>query len=141
MAILIVVHCTNLDKVCCLYVQTSEDCLFLDIFAPRNAVSNMSAALPVMVYIHGGNFVHMSGDSPLFDGTYLSGTREVILVNMNYRLGLYALNVLSLDLVCVYTILHSRPGLCVYILHSKPSLCLHLALWTSSMYVQPALWT
>lgn len=39
-----------------------------------------------MVYIHGGNFVHMASSSPLFDGRRLV-TRDVIYVAINYRLG------------------------------------------------------
>jgi carboxylesterase type B len=42
-----------------------------------------------MIFVHGGNFVRMSGTSPLFDGRKLAGTRGVIVVNFNYRMGWY----------------------------------------------------
>ena len=67
--------------------QTSEDCLYLDIYIPRGGAANATAGWPVMVYIHGGNFVHISGSSPLFDGRKLAGAKGVIQVNINYRMG------------------------------------------------------
>lgn len=40
-----------------------------------------------MVYIHGGNFVHMSADSQLFDAEELAYRGQVIVVTLDYRLG------------------------------------------------------
>lgn len=40
-----------------------------------------------MVYIHGGNFVHMSADSELFDAEELAYKGQVIVVTLDYRLG------------------------------------------------------
>ncbi len=40
-----------------------------------------------MVYLHGGNFVHMSGGSLLYDGSIFTKRGNVILVNVDYRLG------------------------------------------------------
>ncbi|KAH9509556.1 hypothetical protein Btru_046157 [Bulinus truncatus] len=65
--------------------KVSEDCLYLNIFSPSGAKNGTN--LPVMVYIHGGNFFYMSGSSPLFDGEVLTQTGNVLLVTMNYRLG------------------------------------------------------
>lgn len=45
--------------------------------------------LPVMVYIHGGNFVHMSATSPIFKGDYFANKGQVVLVTFDYRLGKY----------------------------------------------------
>ncbi|KAL8617719.1 hypothetical protein ACOMHN_053552 [Nucella lapillus] len=58
--------------------QTSEDCLYLDIFTPKSPPlpANSTAGYPVMVFLHGGNFDLMSGFSPLFDGRRLAGTRR-----------------------------------------------------------------
>jgi len=41
---------------------------------------------PVMMYIHGGNFDHGSGN--LFPGHMLSASKKVVVVTFNYRLGL-----------------------------------------------------
>ncbi|KAK3086085.1 hypothetical protein FSP39_013279 [Pinctada imbricata] len=65
--------------------KVAEDCLFLYIWTPLNA--NSSSNIPVMVYIHGGNFVHMSAGSLLFDGENLANKGQVIIINVEYRLG------------------------------------------------------
>lgn len=62
----------------------SEDCLYLNVWAPAGA--SMGAKLPVMVWIHGGGFVGDSGSSPLTWGTHFA-RRGVVLVTFNYRLG------------------------------------------------------
>lgn len=62
---------------------TSEDCLYLNVFAP--AAAQRGARLPVMVWIHGGSFRWGSAVDPAFDGAAL--VRDgVVLVTVNYRL-------------------------------------------------------
>ncbi|MCO5052220.1 MAG: carboxylesterase family protein [Verrucomicrobiae bacterium] len=64
--------------------NSSEDCLFLNVWKPADAAA--TARLPVMVWIHGGAFVFGSGSSPDFSRSQF--TRQgVILVTFNYRLG------------------------------------------------------
>jgi len=63
-------------------MKQSEDCLFLNIFAPHGGKH-----LPVMVWIHGGAHRFGSGSGPLYDGTNFAKD-GVILVSINYRLGL-----------------------------------------------------
>lgn len=65
--------------------ETSEDCLFLNLWAPVK-----SAALPhaVLVYLHGGGFVEGSGSIRSYDGTALA-KRGLIVVDINYRLGIF----------------------------------------------------
>jgi para-nitrobenzyl esterase len=62
---------------------TSEDCLFVNVWTPN---AEPGAALPVMVWIHGGAFVIGSGSLPFTDGTVLA-RRGVVVVSFNYRLG------------------------------------------------------
>jgi para-nitrobenzyl esterase len=64
--------------------NSSEDCLFLNIWKPANAVKG--AKLPVMVWIHGGAFVFGSGSSPDVAGNNFA-KQGVILLTFNYRLG------------------------------------------------------
>lgn len=64
--------------------NSSEDCLFLNIWKPANATRK--AKLPVMVWIHGGAFVFGSGSQPDFSGEQFA-RQGVILVTFNYRLG------------------------------------------------------
>lgn len=61
-----------------------EDCLFLNVWTPPTASPDLR---PVLVYIPGGGFVVGGGSSIAFDGTYLGGRGDVVVVAMNYRLG------------------------------------------------------
>jgi para-nitrobenzyl esterase len=68
----------------------SEDCLYLNVWAPARA----SAPLPVLVFVHGGFFLYgssshvISGDR-LYDGSYLAEHGPAIVVTLNYRLGAF----------------------------------------------------
>ena len=62
----------------------SEDCLFLNIWAPRET----QAPLPVMVWIHGGGFFTGTGSLPLYDGARIA-ENGVVLVSINYRLNVF----------------------------------------------------
>jgi len=66
----------------------SEDCLFLNVYAPRlepGAVPTGEAALPVLVWIHGGG--NVIGLADRYDGGVLASRENVIVVTANYRLG------------------------------------------------------
>ena len=58
----------------------SEDCLTLNVWRPENS----DAALPVMVWIYGGEL--MSGSTAYNSGDALA-KQGVVVVSMNYRLG------------------------------------------------------
>lgn len=62
----------------------SEDCLTLNVWAPREATPEHP--LPVMVWIYGGAYTYGSGRSPALDGTHLARD-GVVLVTFNYRVG------------------------------------------------------
>lgn len=64
--------------------NSSEDCLFLNVWKPASATAK--SKLPVMVWIYGGGFVAGSASSPQNYGHSLN-KNGVILVNINYRLG------------------------------------------------------
>jgi para-nitrobenzyl esterase len=59
-----------------------EDCLHLNIWTPEGGASGPK---PVMVWIHGGAF--MSGASNYYDGAALAREGDIIVVTINYRLG------------------------------------------------------
>ncbi|KAJ8036009.1 Cholinesterase [Holothuria leucospilota] len=63
----------------------SEDCLFLNIFAPNPKPANAS----VMVYIHGGSYVAGSGNVEDYSGISLAAFEDVIVVVINYRLNVF----------------------------------------------------
>jgi para-nitrobenzyl esterase len=60
---------------------TSEDCLFLNIWAPEDA---KNAA--VFVWIHGGSLTAGASNEAMYDGTKLA-QEGIIVVSINYRLG------------------------------------------------------
>ncbi|HLH05347.1 MAG TPA: carboxylesterase/lipase family protein [Bryobacteraceae bacterium] len=62
----------------------SEDCLYLNVWAPAHADS----PLPVMVWIYGGGFQAGAASEPRQDGEKLAH-KGVIVVSMNYRLGIF----------------------------------------------------
>lgn len=64
----------------------SEDCLSLNVWVPDYSDGKVHK-LPVIVFIHGGVFIEGSSADPLYDGSYLSANEGVIVVSMNYRLG------------------------------------------------------
>ncbi len=64
--------------------RISEDCLTLNVSAPARGADH-----PVMVWIHGGAFVMGSGGVPLYDGITFASRHDIVVVSINYRLGLF----------------------------------------------------
>jgi para-nitrobenzyl esterase len=62
----------------------SEDCLTVTVWAPAQA----AAPRPVMVWIHGGGFEGGSAANPLADGSELAARGDLIVVSLQYRLGI-----------------------------------------------------
>ncbi|KAJ8031505.1 Acetylcholinesterase [Holothuria leucospilota] len=65
--------------------MTSESCLFLNVFVPVPTPGNAS----VMVWIHGGELVWGTGLNYPADPVPLAAVGDVIVVTMNYRLGVF----------------------------------------------------
>ncbi len=65
--------------------EVSEDCLHLNIFAPAPAGSPRA----VIVWIFGGGYVNGDAADPLFDGSNLARAGDVVVVTINYRLGVW----------------------------------------------------
>ena len=63
-------------------VVGTEDCLYLDISAPKDFAE---ANYPVMFWIHGGG--NTTGTKNYYDFTKLVESQKVIVVTINYRLG------------------------------------------------------
>ena len=64
------------------FYSGSEDCLYLDIKAPKSKSNNL---LPVMFWIHGGG--NTSGLKDTYDFSKMVRKHNVIVVTINYRLG------------------------------------------------------
>jgi len=66
-------------------IGTSEDCLHVDVYTPR--LSAESTNYPVMLFIHGGNFIQGGSGTVLYNGDYLCNASSVVVVVIQYRLG------------------------------------------------------
>ncbi|KAM9397992.1 neuroligin-4, X-linked-like isoform 2-T2 [Salvelinus alpinus] len=96
----------NLDTVVTYMQDQNEDCLYLNIYVPTEDGANSNSQggdftnndgdedkdihdenglKPVMVYIHGGSY--MEGTGNMIDGSILASYGNVIVITINYRLG------------------------------------------------------
>jgi para-nitrobenzyl esterase len=69
-------------------VTLSEDCLFLNVFAPSQEESNN---LPVLIYIHGGSWNTGTSTFPIYWAEHMvqDSDEKVIVVTINYRLNMF----------------------------------------------------
>ncbi|KZT28132.1 putative triacylglycerol lipase [Neolentinus lepideus HHB14362 ss-1] len=66
---------------------TSEDCLFLDVYAPSSSTN--SSKLPVYFFIQGGGFSTNSNANYNGTGLIEASGMNIVVVNFNYRVGPY----------------------------------------------------
>ncbi|KAJ3638223.1 hypothetical protein MTP99_001625 [Tenebrio molitor] len=69
-------------------LRGGEDCLTLNVYTPSLPKQNNRNDLkPVMVWIHGGGFTSGSGSTEVYGPEFLL-TEDIVLVTINYRLGI-----------------------------------------------------
>ncbi|KAI4462831.1 carboxylesterase [Holotrichia oblita] len=68
-------------------ISGGEDCLYLNVFVRELPVANATQK-PVMVYIHGGGF-YAGAANDIFVGSEFIMIKDVILVSIHYRLGIF----------------------------------------------------
>ncbi len=61
-----------------------EDCLTVNVVTPGLD----PARRPVLVWLHGGSFTTGAGSLPVYDGRRLARRGDVVVITLNYRLGL-----------------------------------------------------
>jgi para-nitrobenzyl esterase len=64
-----------------------EDCLYLNVTAPAEALYPGAGARPVLLWIHGGGFEMGHGPDGAGDGAAFARHHGVVVVTFNYRLG------------------------------------------------------
>lgn len=68
-----------------LYQNQSEACLTLNVWTP----SADDRRRPVMVWIHGGGWIYEGTEDPLYNGAKLAARGDLVVVSMEYRLGIF----------------------------------------------------
>ncbi|KAF4519589.1 hypothetical protein B566_EDAN003756, partial [Ephemera danica] len=76
--------CTQ-EKLPSLHFVGEEDCLFANVYTTNKLPRDIEGELaPVVVYIHGGIFQHMSGDFENYDPTYLLNDYQPIVLLLQW---------------------------------------------------------
>ncbi|QCQ93122.1 carboxylesterase/lipase family protein [Rhodococcus sp. SGAir0479] len=65
--------------------RMDEDCLSLNVWSP----GTRGPRKPVMVWIHGGSYFRGASSQPVYDGRGLAESGDVVVVTVNYRLGVF----------------------------------------------------
>ena len=74
--------------------ETGSESLNLNIWVPDTDQKR----IPVFFFVHGGSFFHGSGSESLYNGANLCLNNEIIVITINYRLGIFGfLDFSSLD--------------------------------------------
>ncbi|XP_063993717.1 neuroligin-1-like [Diachasmimorpha longicaudata] len=73
-----------IERITPLLVNQSEDCLYLNLYVPRTH-SSSTELLPAVLLIHGDSYTWGTGNS--LDGTALAAHGRIIVVSINFRLG------------------------------------------------------
>ena len=58
--------------------EISEDCLYLNVYTPRTKQSKVGN-LPVLLFMHGGNYISGSGGVPFYDGSKWANLHQVMI--------------------------------------------------------------
>uniref|UniRef100_A0A915A7H0 Carboxylesterase type B domain-containing protein n=1 Tax=Parascaris univalens TaxID=6257 RepID=A0A915A7H0_PARUN len=64
----------------------SEDCLYMNLFVPER-IEPSRTQLPVLVIVHGDDYGWNSGNP--YNGTIIASFGQIIVVTLNYRLGVF----------------------------------------------------
>jgi para-nitrobenzyl esterase len=79
--------CAEYSEICpqksLLRRNSGADSLSLNIWAPADG-----ERLPVLFFIHGGSLAHGAGSESLYNGARLALGKQLVVVTVNYRLGL-----------------------------------------------------
>lgn len=64
----------------------SEDCLYINAWVPNPDQTGVKK--PIMIWIYGGGYYSGSSTLDVYDGRYLAASQNIIVVSMQYRLGM-----------------------------------------------------
>ncbi|CAM4417522.1 para-nitrobenzyl esterase [Pedobacter westerhofensis] len=67
-------------------LDIAEQSQYLSVTIPKNITANDK--VPVMIWVYGGSYTGGAGDAAAYDPKFLVSEQHVIVVNINYRLGI-----------------------------------------------------
>lgn len=73
--------------------EADEDCLYINAWVPNP--EDKTSKRSVFVWIYGGGFYSGSSTLDIYDGRYLAASQNIVVISMQYRLGI--LGFLNLD--------------------------------------------
>ncbi|XP_040071799.1 acetylcholinesterase-1-like [Ixodes scapularis] len=77
--------------------DTTEDCLHLNIWVPTDCMEGIQR-YPVVFWVYGGGFEYGGNNYDIYDGRYMSGFGNLVVVVPNYRINAFGfLNVETQD--------------------------------------------
>ena len=91
-----VTKCVQISEIPALIpVSGKEDCLQLNVYVPESK-NPLEEGFPVMVWFHGGGFTAGDSSTRLYGPEFLLD-KDVILVTVNYRLGIFGFLTLGIE--------------------------------------------
>lgn len=69
--------------------NSSEDCLYLNVYVPARKSSDSVPKHPIIVVIYGGGYYSGANSFPFYNGKYLAAHGNAMVVVPNYRLGVF----------------------------------------------------
>ena len=85
--------------------KVSEDCLYLNVWSPKNSSERQydeEPLRPVLFWIHGGAYISDSASRDLYNSEHLAAKSDAVVVTINYRLDIFGF---------LYTGTDEAPGL------------------------------
>ncbi|KAF2191540.1 alpha/beta-hydrolase [Zopfia rhizophila CBS 207.26] len=67
----------------------SEDCLYLNVFAPKKPWNLSKSLFPVLYWMYGGAMKFGNAGQPAYDGSNFAALEDVIVVSVNYRTNVF----------------------------------------------------
>ncbi|KAF2670828.1 alpha/beta-hydrolase [Microthyrium microscopicum] len=67
----------------------SEDCLYINVYAPKKSWNITAPPYPVMYWMYGGAWEFGNAGQPWYDGSHFAALEDAVLVSVNYRTNVF----------------------------------------------------
>lgn len=65
--------------------KEDEDCLYINVFAPKKTWDPNAPPYAVMYWMYGGAWQFGNAGQPWYDGSHFAALEDVVIVSVNYR--------------------------------------------------------